>query len=142
LVFFILLVLLSAYVENWAEKKCVELYMNLSEIERRGMYLSDIFDSLRFAKEIRLGQLNDWLIKKLREHHNKANALYKRVSGYRNNSSITNATVFMVQNGTAYIYLVIQALNGIISIGNFICISRQYLRLPMLCGKLCRAWLP
>ena len=92
LVFFILLVLLSAYVENWAEKKCVELYMNLSEIERRGMYLSDIFDSLKFAKEIRLGQLNGWLIKKLREHHKKTNALYKKVSGYRNNSSITNAT--------------------------------------------------
>jgi ABC-type multidrug transport system fused ATPase/permease subunit len=119
LVFFILLVLVSAYVENWAEKKCVELYMNLSEIERRGMYLSDIFDSLRFAKEIRLGRLNDWLIRKLREHHNKANALYKQVSGYRNNSSITNATVFMVQNGTAYGYLVFQALNGFISIGSF-----------------------
>jgi ABC-type multidrug transport system fused ATPase/permease subunit len=116
---FIALVLVSAVVENWAEKKCAELYMNLAEIERRGLYLSDLFSSISFAKEIRLNILNDWLLKKLLEHHDKSNALYKKVSGYRNRTAMTGAAGSLVQNSIAYAYLIHQVLNGLISIGSF-----------------------
>jgi len=75
---FIGLVLLGTMVENWAEKKCVSLYMELASIERRGVYLSDLFGSFPFAKEIRLGRLGDWLMGKLRDHHDKMIRIYAK----------------------------------------------------------------
>jgi ATP-binding cassette subfamily B protein/ATP-binding cassette subfamily C protein len=116
---FIFLVLASSLVENWVEKKCTSLYMSLAEIERRGMYLSDLFSSLNFAKEIRLNVMGGWLLKKLRMHYDESNTIYSKVTGYRKSSSFVNATSFMFQNGIAYAYLIKQILARTISIGSF-----------------------
>lgn len=116
---FIILVVISTMVENWAEKKCVSIYMQLAEIERRGMYLSDIFSSPKFAKEIRLGCLGDWLISKMKERNMQAESLYHKSSTYRSTYGIVAAITEFFQQAISYSYLIIQVLHKAIGIGSF-----------------------
>ena len=116
---FVGLVIISTLVENWAEKKCVSIYMQLAEIERRGLYLSDIFSSPQFAKEIRLGCLGDWLISKIEKRNKKAEALYQKSCSYRNTYSIVASFTEFLQQSISYSYLVKQVLRHAIGIGSF-----------------------
>ncbi|MDO4799398.1 MAG: ABC transporter ATP-binding protein [Bacillota bacterium] len=116
---FVVLVLISVWVESRAEQKCVSLHMDLSETERRGYYLGGLFSSFEYAKEIRLGVLGDWLMNKLKEHNAKTESIYRRVTCYRIGSSVVASITLLVQQLMSYCYIIYQVIAGSITIGSF-----------------------
>lgn len=116
---FILFVLGSTAVEAWAKAKSTGLSMEQLAVERRGQYLSSLFDDPAYGKEIRLGVLTDWLMARLSRHHQESAAFYARANRYTRKAQYAAGVSGFLQQAVAYAYLTRAVLGGGIGIGSF-----------------------
>jgi ATP-binding cassette subfamily B protein/ATP-binding cassette subfamily C protein len=116
---FIVLVLVTTWFNSKTKALNNKYELEGAEIDRRCGYLESVFYDRRFAKEIRINVLGDWLEKLLSGHTAKIYQLGKR-SHYNNLKSqvFSNAASF-IQQGIAYAYLVYSVLSGKFGIGSF-----------------------
>ena len=119
LICFVFLVLLCSAAEDWSEKKCNKLYLALSSVERRENYLTNMFTSPTYAKEIRIGNLAPWLLQKEKKHHKEMLSTYITSSNYRTIASAVRSSTSALQQIVSYTYLLHLVLNGSIGIGSF-----------------------
>jgi len=116
---FIALVIISTIIESWAKKKSIDISMKQIEVERREMYLTDLFENFKYGKEIRIGVLTDWLLDRLKIHHQTTSAYYKEQNKYNFRAQSANTITDAVQQIISYLYIISQVLKGFIGIGDF-----------------------
>ena len=116
---FIVLVLLTSLVNSRIKKANIELDLQKTPHERRNSYYLNLFSDFTYGKEIRIGNLRDWLIGKYRYQLSELKAFYKK--NVRNNEISMNfgAVVSFVQQAVAYLYLIFQVVRGLITLGDF-----------------------
>jgi ATP-binding cassette subfamily B protein/ATP-binding cassette subfamily C protein len=116
---FIVLVLITTWFNSRTKKLNVKYELESAEIDRRCGYLESISYERRFAKEIRINVLGEWLDKILTKHAGKIYQLGKK-SHYNNlKSQVVGNAVSFIQQGLAYAYLIYSVLNGRFGIGSF-----------------------
>ena len=116
---FIALVLASGYVELRVQRKQADMRLELITIERKTMYYSQVLEDFSYGKEIRINALGQWLMRREREHWNYGYNTYVKSNALGMKSGVFGAFTNLVQQAVSYGYLVMQALMGSITIGDF-----------------------
>lgn len=116
---FIILVLLSSLVDSQYKKANVKLDLEKAPLERRVYYLSGILDDFTYGKEIRLGNLQDWLISKYKVHLDKTLEFYQRSIINTRKSLLFSSLMSGIQQLITYGYLVWKTISGESSLGDF-----------------------
>lgn len=116
---FVLLVIINSLVESWAKKNEMKLSLEQAKIERGWSYFGNLFEEFSYGKEIRINTLGDWLLSQESGYAAKAIEYYKRRNNFYIKSGTFSALISFAQQGTAYIYLIYQVINKVISIGDF-----------------------
>ncbi len=117
--FFAVLILINSMVDAWAKKNDMNLSLEQVKVERGWSYFGNLFEEFSYGKEIRIYSLGDWLLKRENEYTQKAVAYYRRRNGFYVKSGVFSAFISFLQQGAAYVYLILQVLNQAISIGDF-----------------------
>lgn len=118
-ILFLFMVLLSAFIDYKSKKQAYKYSLDATKIERRWNYFTRILEDSAYAKEIRINQISNWLIQAEKEHAYGAIDFYKKRNKCFIKSGLFNTTLNLIQNALTYIYLIIEVLNGVLSIGNF-----------------------
>lgn len=114
-----LLVGIDAYAAARAKQKAIALNLEQVNVERQSMYFHSLFEEKRFGKEIRLFGLKDFLLGKERAELRNMESFYARARRYWMRADETCALTGMLREGLGYGYLILQALRGALSTGNF-----------------------
>ena len=118
-IFFIILILVSAKYEAAKRQVYFEMDMKKAPIERRTSYLINLIEDFQFGKDIRIFGLSDWIVAKAKKHLQESNEFYtgqvKETIKAQYFSTLTN----MILEGTAYIVFAIEVIYKGISIGSF-----------------------
>lgn len=118
-IIFVVLVLLSTYIDSKAKKANVKLNLEKAPYERRGNYFSNLLSDYSYGKEIRLWNIKDWLINKY-EAQLEENQMFYRKSVKNNCRSFNyNALISFVQQAIVYVFLCYQVISDNIGIGSF-----------------------
>lgn len=116
---FILIVAVNAFIESRIRRKQIELSLELTQIERRWMYLNSIMEDFSYGKEIRINDLSEWLIGKVKLHAENSRKLYTKSNDYGIKGGSFSALASFLQQGIAYAYLISEVLKSNVSIGEF-----------------------
>ena len=116
---FIIMVLASAYIDSKAKEKSHNLTMDAVKVERRWNYFSQILEDVAYSKEIRMNNIDKWLIDAEMDYSNKAIEFYKKRNTYFSLSMLFNSISGFIQNAITYAYLVYRVIVNTISIGEF-----------------------
>ncbi len=114
-----LLVGVDSFAAARAKQKAIALNLEQVNVERQGMYYHSLFEEKRFGKEIRLFGLKDFLLGKERAELQKMDSFYVRARRYWMRADQACALTGVLREGLGYGYLILQALRGALSIGNF-----------------------
>ena len=124
----ILLSVVNYYYTTKTKEKDIELLWNIkAPIDRKVDYFSDISCDASYAKDIRLYNANEWLIKKLKHANNDAhNCVKNSKKNWMISSGISNL-VSGIQQGCIYLWLIMMVMKGELGVDFFIfyigCIS-------------------
>lgn len=116
---FVILVLLSSYVEARVQRRQADMRLKLTAFERRTMYYGQVIEDFSYGKELRLNNLGDWLLGREMEHWNYGYEIYKKSNKLGIKSGVFNSFTALIQQSVSYVYLVIQFFNEHITIGDF-----------------------
>lgn len=113
------MVLTSAFVDSKLKKKTHSLSMEAVNIERRWSYFTRILEDVSFSKEIRLNNINNWLIEAELDYSNKAISFYTKRSQFFSLSSLFSSVSGLIQNAVTYAYLVYGVIANTLIIGDY-----------------------
>ena len=116
---FVILVLLSSYVESRVQRKQAEMSLTLVHFERRAMYYGELMESFTYGKEVRVNNLGDWLLARAEEYWQHGYDGYKKSNKLGIKSGIFNSFTGLIQQSVSYAYLVFRFIGGHITIGDF-----------------------
>lgn len=121
---FILLAVIASAIESRAQKKAMSVSMQIVENQRRWMYYTDLFENVRWAKELRLNGMADWTLEKERIFSGKVNEGIKAQNDLFIQSGVKRAGLTFIQQCAAYGILIAKVISGSVSIGSFtMCVS-------------------
>lgn len=121
---FIMLALIASAIESRAQKKAMSISMQIVQNQRRWMYYTDLFENMRWAKELRLNGMADWTLEKERVFSGMANEGIKKQNDLFVVSSVKRAGLTFIQQCVAYGILIVKVISGNVSIGSFtMCVS-------------------
>lgn len=118
-VLLVILVLVNAKVDAWAAENDVKLGAEQVTWERRWSYFGELFEDVQYGKEIRINDLSGWLLQHEVSFGKKVLEFYRRRNRFGMQSGLIGAGLTFVQQGIAYVYVVMGYLHGSISIGDF-----------------------
>ena len=113
----IMLVLLNSFAAKWLQRKNRESRLNADILNRKKMAYCYAFDSLWFAKEMRLFQSQNFLIKQMSENEkltNKNDIEYTKKEGVAN---VVPVLTSMLQKIIVYAYLIYLVIKNGLPIG-------------------------
>lgn len=115
----IVIVLIDTFVNIRTQKRNINLNLQKAVKERRCGYFSNIFQDFQYGKEIRVYNLSEWLTDKYRNQLNILQKFYKKmaVNNFKYNFITIITSAF--QLALCYVYVIRQALNRVISVGQF-----------------------
>ena len=116
---FALLALLGAVVEARVKKKTLELSQHVAEDQRGWVYYSGLFSDVKYAKEIRLYRMGDWLLGCERRFTRRAIDNIAWQNRLTMASGLCSAGFTFIQQCSAYGYLAFQVTAGQIGLGSF-----------------------
>ena len=116
---FVFFVALSAKFEGAAKKKAMQLSREIAGDQRGWRYYSELFEDFSYGKEIRMNSMGKWLLSKERSYFKKVNDNLKRQNNYYIKAGNWGAFFTFVQQVIAYGYVLVCAVGGKISIGEF-----------------------
>lgn len=120
LLLFVVLAIISSYVEGWAKKKDMALSLEAVRVERGWNYYSDLFENFQYGKEIRINNIGKWLLGKEKDYADSAIEYYRRRNNFHIRSGLVTSVMTMIQQVIAYIYLIVKIIGHAISVGDFI----------------------
>jgi ATP-binding cassette subfamily B protein/ATP-binding cassette subfamily C protein len=116
---FVGLTLLTALVNSKVKKANNQLDIERPIQERRLMYDLSLFEDYRFAKEIRINTLGEWLLQRLGKRLAILHNFYVKMNYNSLKAQIFSNVITFIQQGIAYGYLVYSVLEGRFGIGSF-----------------------
>jgi len=116
---FIVLVLLSSYVEARVQREQADMNLEMTLLTRRVVYYGQVIEDFSYGKELRLNSCGSWLLKRERAHWQQTYELYKKSNALGIKSGVFNSFTGLVQQVISYAYLVARFLGGHISLGDF-----------------------
>jgi ATP-binding cassette subfamily B protein/ATP-binding cassette subfamily C protein len=119
IVIFIALALITAWRNAAAKKEFNSFTLEQSVQERKLMYDQSLFSEYKFAKEIRINTMGDWLLGKYRDRLGILANFYKRRRYTNLKMQIFGDVSSFIQQGVAYGYLVYSVLARHFGIGSF-----------------------
>lgn len=121
---FALLAAAASLIESRAAKKAMSLSMETVRSSRLWNYYSELFQTARYGKEIRLSAMADWLLKKSKDTIRKANENIARQNRCYIVSGLKRAGLSFAQQCLAYGVLIFKVLTRQMGLGSFaMCIS-------------------
>lgn len=121
---FMMLAVIASAIESRAQKKAMSVSMQIVQNQRRWMYYTDLFENVRWAKELRLNGMADWTLEKERVFSGSANEGIKMQNDFFIQSGAKRAGLTFVQQCVAYGILIAKVISGSVSIGSFtMCVS-------------------
>ena len=118
-VVFIALVIFSSLFESRIQKQQAKMQLEMTVLNRRTMYYSEVLEDFSYGKEIRINNLGKWLMGREKVHWDNGFQLLKKSNILGVRSGAFNAFTSLVQQLVAYIYLVAQVFARAITIGDF-----------------------
>lgn len=119
LILFVVLVLLSSWVDSKAKQNMAKLDMEKTPYERKTSYYSTVLSDFTYGKEIRIGNLIGWLSNKYTSHLKTTAEFYKRSRKHVLKSLQFGSFTNCIQQIATYAYLIRGVLVDSISIGSF-----------------------
>jgi ATP-binding cassette subfamily B protein/ATP-binding cassette subfamily C protein len=119
IIIFIALALITTWRNGAAKKKFNSFFLEQSVQERKLMYDSSLFSDYKYAKEIRINTMGDWLLKKYRNRLGVLFNFYKKRRYSNLKMQIFGDVSSFIQQGVAYGYLVYSVINKHFGIGSF-----------------------
>lgn len=119
LLLFVFLVLLTTWVNSKVKKANIALDLERPEQERKLMYDSELFLDYRYAKEIRVNTMGDWLVERLINREKILRNFYQKMNYNTLKLQVLTNGVSFIQQGAAYGYLIYKVLFQSLSIGDF-----------------------
>ncbi len=121
---FMVLAVIASTIESSAQKKAMSVSMQIVQNQRHWMYYIDLFENVRWAKELRLNGISEWTLGKERTYSGKANDGIKMQNDLFIASGVKRAGLTFVQQCVAYGILIAKVISGSVSIGSFtMCVS-------------------
>lgn len=118
-IIFILLVLMSSFVESRYKKENVKINMEQSKYERYNYYYADILNNFNYGKEMRLCNMGTYVIDKYKSKLKLIWNYYNRTFNNNLKSMQINATATFLQQAISYGYITSQIILKKLSIGDF-----------------------
>lgn len=109
----------SVLFEGLTRRKALALAQTVILNQRKWTYYSSLFEELRYAQEIRLNGLQNWLLQKERTETSRCTAVLQQQHRLFLRADVLTAVLTFIQQGLSYAYLIRQALRGVIGIGDF-----------------------
>lgn len=119
LILFFVLIIWGAFIEKKAKQNAIRLSEGIIKDQRGWTYYASLFEDHGFAKEIRLNSLGKWLLDRERNYFTKVNENQKKQNDGFIVSGFFGAVFTLIQQSTAYVYLIHCVVSGAISIGSF-----------------------
>ena len=116
---FVAMVALSAAVDAKAKEKSHKLSLEAVQVERRWSYFGSILEDVSYAKEVRMNNIDEWLINQEMAYAEKSTEFYRKRNKYFSASNLFNSFSLFIQNLTAYIFLIYNVIYRGMSVGNF-----------------------
>lgn len=88
--------------------------------EKKEGYILTTAEDRRFAKDIRLYKMKDWLIENFEHYHRRVKKFLKAESNVQAGGKILNALMIFIRDIFAYIYLIYQLNAGTIAVSQFV----------------------
>ncbi len=121
---FIVLAVVASAIESRAQKKAMSVSMQIVQNQRRWMYYTDLFENVRWAKEVRLNGMAEWTLEKERVFSGMANKGIKQQNDFFIQSGVKRAGLMFIQQCAAYGILIAKVVTDSVSIGSFtMCVS-------------------
>ena len=118
-ILFIVIVLINSFVDARYKKKNVKLDLEKAPYERKIFYFSDILDNFQYGKEMRIGNLKDWIMGKYKNHINITQEFYKKSIKNNRKALFFSSLVQFLQQTASYVYLIVNVVNNQIGLGDF-----------------------
>lgn len=112
--------LLRFYLLSLAKKKHRTYHVHLSRYAKEAAYLSRQTMERRAGKDIRIYQMAEWFLKKYQNVLNQMDQIFKKIHNWYFLSGFCNNMINFIVNAGIYIYLIIQVLNGSITVASFV----------------------
>lgn len=121
---FVVLAVAASVIESRAQKKAMSVSMRIVQNQRRWMYYTDLFEKVRWAKELRLNGMAEWTLEKEKVFSGMANEGIKEQNDLFIASGAKRAGLTFIQQCAAYGILIAKVISGSVSIGSFtMCVS-------------------
>lgn len=88
--------------------------------EKKESYILTTAEDRRFAKDIRLYKMKDWLIENFEHYHERVKKFLRAESNVQAGGKILNALMIFIRDVFAYIYLIYQLNAGTIAVSQFV----------------------
>lgn len=88
--------------------------------EKKESYVLTTAEDRRFAKDIRLYKMKDWLVENFEHYHRRVKKFLKAESNVQAGGKILNALMIFIRDVFAYIYLIYQLNAGTIAVSQFV----------------------
>ncbi len=119
LLLFLGLAAAESFLQGKIKKKNYEVSLRQVPLENRMSYLNDVVANFEYGKELRINGMGDWIGGRLRQQIDTMMKFYSEIAKNNDWMSFLSAFVMLIQQGTAYAYLVYQILMRKIGIGDF-----------------------
>lgn len=116
---FALCVGLGAKIEGNAKKRAMRLSQDIVADQRGWTYYAGLFEDFNYGKEIRLNSMGKWLLSRERDYFVKVNENLKQQNNHFIKAGNWGAFFTFIQQLIAYVYLIVKAVKGELSIGSF-----------------------
>ncbi|UTC64068.1 ABC transporter ATP-binding protein [Treponema sp. OMZ 788] len=108
--------LYGIYIGKYTQKNMEER----GDDEKKEGYILTTAEDRRFAKDIRLYKMKDWLIENFEHYHRRVKEFLKAESNVQAGGKILNALMIFIRDIFAYIYLIYQLNAGTIAVSQFV----------------------
>ena len=116
----IFVVFVKLIVANRQRAMAIRLRQQQVGLQRESSYLYEIMRDTKFAKEMRVNNLSDWIGYKIRDHFNtKMVPIFSKALKARNKFGIIGLMAQIIQEAIVYLYLAYRVIFGGMKIGDF-----------------------
>lgn len=116
---YLLLSLLNLLFNAYNKKKIIDEDLNKAEAERRRSYIKDIFETPKYAKELRIFSMADWILEKYKKEAERVNGFEKAKNRFLCKNKMAYMLFGLLRQMITYGYLIYCTMTGSVSVGNF-----------------------
>lgn len=119
MIFFVGLVMLRILIGLKIEKKMAQSSLKAQQFERGNTYFGYKLSQIKYAKEVRINRLQDFILGKFRNNANKTLEQHKKTFRYMEKSNFVNLLLDTFGQIVSYTYLIYLVINNNLNIGLF-----------------------